>query len=290
MVVDLHIHTNNSDGKLSVTDTIKIAAEHGINLLSITDHDSLGGVSKALHLARSHDITCISGLELSCRNENSEVPFPQDISVHILGYNIDYKDKAILSHLKKYHSRRKQVLTELIDELSESGFDAKYQDIYVIAGTQMRIQDVLNHINSSFMWKKKKDQLTEIANSYYGKLFALDTPLSDAIKLIKDAGGIPVLAHGFFSYRDYDIIKNTTTDLSALIDYLCELGIEGLEVYYSRFKQQQIDWMLNEAVKRNLIITAGSDFHGTPLRKNMINYEIGQLTDTINLLESVNRY
>jgi predicted metal-dependent phosphoesterase TrpH len=290
MFVDLHLHTNCSDGKLNVQDTIEIAHNKGIVLLSITDHDSISGVSDAINISDLLGITCFSGLELSCRNENKGISFPDDISIHILAYNIDYKNDKLISYLKRYHRERRKILFDLIDELSTDGFEAKYDDICVIAGTQMRIQDIINHINSTFMCKEKKERFLAIANSYYKKLFAIDSPLEDAVKLIKNAGGLPVLAHAFYSYRDYDIVKNRREDLTELLDYLCELEIFGIETYYSKYSEQQTHWLLQEAKRRNLYKTVGSDFHGTPMRRDMMNFEIDGIEETIRYLLSVNRY
>lgn len=290
MYADLHLHTNYSDGKLSVSDTIKIANIKGINTLSITDHDSVAGVKEAILQSKLLGMNCISGLELSCRNENIQISFPDDISIHLLAYNINYQNRQLLSYLEYYHMKRKEILLSLIEELINEGFDVKYGDIYIISGTQMRIQDVINHINSSFIYKEKREYFLAIANSYYKRLFSIDCTLENAIELIKGAGGMPVLAHAFFSYRDYDIIKNDQKNVYALLNYLCELGIQGIEVFYSRFSENQTKWLLQEAKKRNLAITAGSDFHGTSSRKDMINYEIAEIADTIrNLLEG-NKY
>jgi len=290
MIADLHLHTNCSDGKHSVVDTVKIAKEKGLSVLSITDHDSLEGVKDAIEISHSLGMNCISGLEMSCRNENKDVDFRQDTSIHILAYNIDYENTALKSYIKHYHLERKKILLSLIDELAESGLEEKYDDIFVIAGTQMRIQDIINHLNSSFLRKEKKEKLINIAEGYYNKLFALDAPLSEATKLIKDAGGFSVLAHAFFSYRDYDIITKTHHNVSDLLDYLCELGLDGLEVFYSRFSQKKTEWLLTEAKKRDLLVTAGSDFHGTPQRKDIINSEIAEIRETIHTLLNTNRY
>lgn len=290
MFADLHLHTKHSDGKLCVRDTINIARERNIELLSITDHDTINGVKEAIEVSHRFNMTCISGLELSCRNDNVYIDFPQDISIHILAYNLDYEKKKLQNYLTSYHFQRKKILLKLIADLTESGFDVKYDDITVIAGTQMRIQDVVNHINSSFCSKPQKHKLIEIANSYYTKLFEIDCSLNNAIEIIKDAGGIPVLAHAFFSYKDYEVIKNSEKEVLELINYLCELGIEGLEVFYSKYSKAQTEYLLEIARKNNLMITAGSDFHGSPLRKEMMNYEINQLGDTIKRLYTVNRY
>lgn len=290
MYSDLHLHTKYSDGKLSVEETVREARKKNIELLSITDHDSIEGVSEAVKISRDYDITCISGMELSCRNENNEIDFPQDISIHILAYNLDYENEGLKLYLKEYHYQRKRILLELLNELSEYGFDTKYEDISVIAGSQMRIQDIINHINSSFVCKVKKEKYIKLAKSYYKKLFMRDSTLNDAIGIIKNAGGIPVLAHAFFSYRDYDIITNNEQSVSSLISYLCELGIEGIEVFYSRYNEQQIEWLFEKAQKNNLMVTAGSDFHGTTLRKDMMDYEIPRMNNTIERMLSVNRY
>jgi predicted metal-dependent phosphoesterase TrpH len=290
MITDLHLHTNYSDGKLSVSDTIKKASESEISVLSITDHDSIVGVKKAIQIAKERNIICLSGLELSCRNDNSDVIFPTDISIHILAYNIDYESKALISYLKQYHHRRKQILSVLIEELEQNGFDVKYEDIDVIAGKQMRIQDIINHINSSFAYKNKRENYLRIANDYYSQLFMIDCPLLNAIEMIKSVGGQPILAHAFYSYRDYEIIKNTEQSISTLLDYLCEIGLSGVEVFYSKFSEKQTHWMLKEAQNRGLLITAGSDFHGTPLRKEMMNYEIPDTDKTIQKFLRENRY
>lgn len=290
MLTDLHLHTNYSDGKLSVTDTIAIANQRNIKMISITDHDSVDGIKEAIEFSRNLDMICISGLELSCRNDNIYIRFPQDISVHILAYNLDYEKKELREFLNQYHLERKQILLELIADLVNYGFDVKYEDISVIAGSQMRIQDIINHINSSFCSKEKKEIYLELANSYYKKIFEKDCTLGDAIKIIKHSGGIPVLAHAFFSYRDYDVIKNSEQEVQELINYLYELGIEGIEVFYSKFNNKQTMYLLDIAKRNNLMITAGSDFHGTPMRKNMIDYKIHELEYTNQKLVAINKY
>jgi len=290
MLTDLHLHTDHSDGKLSVSETISIAKQKNIKMISVTDHDSIEGIKEAIEVSHNSDIICISGMELSCRNDNANIKFPQDISIHILAYNLDYEKKELREYLNQYHSERKRILLELITELSNYGFDVKYEDISVIAGSQMRIQDIINHINSSFGSKTKKEQFIGLANSYYTKLFQKDCILDNAIKIIKQSGGVPVLAHAFFSYKDYDVIKNSEQEVRELINYLYELGIEGIEVFYSKFNKVQTDYLLDIAQKNNLMITAGSDFHGTPLRKDMINYEICELDSTIKKMIDINRY
>lgn len=290
MYVDLHLHTIHSDGKLQVKDTIDIASEKGIKLLSITDHDSVAGVQEAIEYSKSHGISCISGVELSCRNEMSILEFPQDVSIHILAYNIDYNCIELIDTFQRYHSVRKSILDGLIKELCSDDFDINYDDINIIAGKQMRIQDVINHINSCFMCNEKKKRYIEIAKSCYQKLFSQDNPLQNAINLIKASGGLSVLAHAFISYRDYDVEQNSFENVLNLLNYLCDMGLDGIEAFYPKHSNEQCIFLQEEAKKRNLFVTAGSDFHGTPLRKGMMDYEIKQMDKTVSLFKNINRY
>jgi len=140
------------------------------------------------------------------------------------------------------------------------------------------------------MSNEKKEEYIKIAQSYYPKLFSIDNPLKDALFLIKAAGGISVLAHAFFSYKDYEVKQNSFENLNNLLNYLCDLGLDGIEAFYPKFTNEQTAFLLGEAKKRNLLITAGSDFHGTPLRREMINYEIAQMGETVSLLKKIDRY
>lgn len=290
MYTDLHLHTNNSDGKLSVAETIAIAKKKGIKLLSITDHDTIDGIKQAIEISQENGLICISGLELSCRNANRNVPFPSDISIHILAYNIDYNNQFLQSYLEYYHLRRKEVLLSLIEQLNKHGVSINYDDIPAIARNQMRIQDIINYINAYFNCERSKDIFLKISQNYYQELFMQDCPLEDAIKLILSADGIPVLAHAFFSYRDYDVINNTQDEVSVLLSYLCDIGIKGIEVFYPKFTKSQTNWLLEVASAKNLMVTAGSDFHGTLLRKEMINYKIIELEKTMQTFCMLNKY
>ena len=290
MFTDLHIHTLHSDGKLGVKETIDIAHARNIKTLSITDHDSIAGVGEAIGYSKSLGISCISGIELSCRNELSCVAFPQDVSIHILAYNIDYNHEELFNTLNQYHAIRKQILRELLQHLIKNDLDINYEDIYIVAGNQMRIQDVVNHINSCFMSHDKKEQCIAIAEGYYPKLFFQDYSLQRALQLIKNAGGLSVLAHPFFSYRDYDIEQNSFQNVSNLLDCLCDMGLDGIEAFYPTFTIGQSNFLYEEARNRDLFLTAGSDFHGTALRKTMMDFKIEQIAETVSLLNDVNRY
>ena len=165
-----------------------------------------------------------------------------------------------------------------------------YKKIDVIAGKQMRVQDIINYISSHPICSKKKQLYINIAKRYYLKLLYEDCPLQMAIKLIKNSGGISVLAHPFFSYRDYDVEFNSRSSVINLLDYLCDLGLDGIEAFYPKNTNEQTNFLQNEAQKRKLFVTAGSDFHGTTLRQQMMDYNIADIEETTKYLLKVNHY
>lgn len=290
MYVDLHMHTKHSDGKLDVRETINTAYNKNIGMISITDHDSIGGVKEAIEYSKSLHIKCISGIELSCRNDNLMLDFPQDVSVHLLGYNIDYNCSSLVNHLSKYQKKREAIILKVLNELRNNDFDIKYDDIHIISGNQMRIQDIINHINHKNLDEIKKDKLLSIVRGYYFDLFSQDSSLEHAINLIKNSGGLSVLAHAFFSYRDYQVENNSQYHILNLLDYLYSIGLDGIEAFYPRYSQEQSVFLQTEAIKRGMFVTAGSDFHGTEKRKAMMNYDIKQIERTVCMFNEIGRY
>lgn len=277
MLVDLHVHTNQSDGKLSVEETMQIAYESKLDMLAITDHDSIFAIPKAQMIAKNLGIHLISGVELSCRNDNHNVNFPLDLSIHILGYNIKYKDAEFNRVLENYHFQRKKELSDLIKNLNKKGLEIEYDNIFVIAGTQMRIQDIVNHINTYSLDRKQKEKYISYAESYYQDVFRIDFEVHDAIQMIRELGGTAIWAHPFFSYKDYDIKINSKQKIDALLDRMCDLGLDGIETYYMRHSSEQVLYLEYQAKKRGLLSTAGSDFHGYPPRNRMLKQEIPEI-------------
>ena len=285
LLVDFHIHTNYSDGKLSVDETMRVAYENKLSKIAITDHDSVLAIPRAQELALQYGIDFVPGIELSSRNDNGKINFPLDISIHILGYKINHKNTKLLEILKSYHSERKIILDNLIQKLNRNGLEIVYEDIYVIAGTQMRVQDIINHINTFFLDHKQKDYYISTAQSYYREISLIDFKVRDAIDLIKYSGGVSVWAHPFSSYKDYEIQLNSKEKILTILDKMCVLGLDGIEAMYLQYTDEQVTYLEKLAKERGLFITIGSDFHGKPPRNKMCSFETKKINPFLEALE-----
>jgi predicted metal-dependent phosphoesterase TrpH len=241
---DLHLHTIFSDGTYTPQELISESVEAGLAAIAVVDHDTIEGISPAIEIAKMENIEILPGIELSAEYEGCEV--------HILGYLVDYKRKDLLEKLETLKKNRIERIYKIVDKLKDMGVILEPEDIFSIAGggTVGRL-----HVARAMLKKGKVDSLFEAFQKYIGDknpayVLGFRFSPSEAIKLIKDAGGIPVLAHPYTLNNDELILK--------FIDY----GLMGLEVYYPEHTQGMTNFYLNLAKEYNLLITGGSDCHG----------------------------
>lgn len=243
---DLHIHTTASDGILSPEEVIDKSINMGLRGISITDHDTVDGLETAeKYLAEINtNLKFIPGIELNTDYKNSEV--------HILGYFIDYYDKLLLNKLIELKNSRYDRAEKMISKLRSMGFIIDIQLVEKIAGS-----DIIGrpHIAQALVDKGYVFSVKEAFDKYISKGRPAYVPRykflpEEAINLIKNAGGIAVLAHP-------GLIKNND-----IVEEILEMGIEGIEVYYPEHHPIQVGNYLKICRERNLLITGGSDFHG----------------------------
>lgn len=241
---DLHIHTSLSDGTVSPEDVVLEASKHGINIIAITDHDTIKGIERAVIAGRKYNVKVIPAIELSSFLFTSEV--------HILGYFIDYKDDFLCKQLERMYEQRVERIYEMVHKLSKLNVLIDPQDVLDIAGGSPpgRL-----HLAES-IWKSGYS--ADIKEPFYkfigdnGPAFVPSKSLTPfgAIELIVKVGGVPVIAHPF------------KTDSYFIIPELVEKGLEGVEVYYPMQKESIDAQYLKLAREYNLVVTGGSDFHG----------------------------
>jgi 3',5'-nucleoside bisphosphate phosphatase len=269
--IDLHLHSTESDGKLTPNEIVDKAIELNLHTIAITDHDSMQGVIGAEKYAQGL-IHIIPGVELGC-NE-IEKGFPE---VHILGYfpNSDNIPTELLATLQIERENQKK---QMIVKLQELGFEINLEDICALGKNQLS----RGHI-AEVLLKKYPEQFSstqEVFDQYIGvgKPAYVDhensITIKDAVDNIKSCGGIAVLAHPGM-YNNEDALK--------LVKYFIECGGQGIEVYYpyasiyvkkgvtKQDEQDKITFFKNLAEKFNLIKTGGSDFHGSVRNKIKIN-------------------
>ena len=276
-MIDLHTHSTASDGSYTPTELINYAKSKGIRVLALTDHDTIAGISEAIEASASSGIDFIPGVEISALWLIG--------TMHILGYYIDPDSELLhstLEHLQKLRDERNH---KIIEKLREHGIDITYEEVEKVAGGQigrLHISRILIEkgyaadVQSAF-----KKFLTNGAPTYIPKV-RLEPP--KAIELIKKAGGIPVLAHpctlGLKEFSEFE----------KLFSELKEAGIEGIEAYYSDHSRELTDFCLAMADKLDLLVTGGSDFHGSNKKHIDLGVGRGDLVIPDELAEGLKRY
>ncbi|MDH5564540.1 MAG: PHP domain-containing protein [Nitrospirota bacterium] len=248
--IDLHTHTTFSDGSASPTELIELANQQGIDILSITDHDTTEGLPEAMEAAKDLALELIPGIELSAQFQNREM--------HILGYFINLSDPQFQMRLEGLRSTRSVRIHHILDRLHTLGIDISIDEIEAASGTgtigRPHIAQVLiakGHV------KDMKDAFERLLGSRGNAYVERDVPeAKEIITWIIEAGGIPVLAHPYWEgWNKAESITSCQT--------LVEQGLQGLEVFYGTFSARQISFNLGLARQFDLLMTGGSDFHGT---------------------------
>lgn len=242
MKADLHLHTTASDGSLSPRDTVFRIADLGAELIAVTDHDTVDGLDEAAEAARERGVRFIPGIEISARVTSE---------IHVLGYNIDYKNPDFvhkLEEIKVMRVNRNLMIGERLAALGVApsiDFGARGLGRKNIAEA-MLAEKTVSSVQDAF------DRYLGAKGTAYVEAKRV-SPLA-AVSLIKEFGGVAVLAHP----RKYLLDKT----LNALIEGLKGYGLAGLEVYYYGYGAEEVA-ALESAVKRyGLIATGGSDYHG----------------------------
>ncbi len=242
---DLHIHTNYSDSTDSPQHVVSLASECGLSAISITDHDTIDGLPEASLAGAEMGVEVIAGVELSSEYGKKDI--------HILGYFFDLNNSPLVNSLHGMQIARIDRMKKMVNKLSDLGVkDLIYEDV----ASRLR-SDAVGRLHLAQLLVEKKavpnlqaafDQyLSEGGSAYFPKF--KQTPF-EAIKLIKDSGGIAVMAHPMITQRD------------ELIPEMVRSGLDGLEAYYPNCSMEVANFYVGLAAKHGLIVTGGSDAHG----------------------------
>ena len=235
--IDLHMHSTVSDGTDTPEEILERVKDAGITFFSLTDHDAIKGCLVLRQILTKGDPQFVTGVEFSCRDGEGRY--------HILGYGYDPEAAPIQGLVKRGHGMRMdKVRTRL--ELLES--------IYGFSFPGEEIQSLM----VKYGYAKTKD---EAMKEYLNKLKVHLGYLSpkEAIAAILASGGIPVLAHPIYGNGDQLILNE---DMDRRLRRLTDFGLRGVEAFYSGFTGLMIRQMLRFADQYDLLVTAGSDYHG----------------------------
>ena len=253
--IDLHIHTTASDGTLTPLEVISLADELKLKAIAITDHDTLSGSKAALQAGIPPTLEFLTGVEISA---GSPPCYPGSGSFHLLGYSIRLDDPALNNALDQLQQARKNRNPAIIRRLNELGISITLDDVRQVAGEGQLGRP---HIGQVLVKKGVVQSMDEAFDQYLGThgpayVDKFRIECHQAIKLILEAGGIPVLAHpGLLDCESKD-------QFDRLIVNLKEMGIQGVEVLYSEHTPDQTHLFAELAKRHHLLMTGGTDFHG----------------------------
>jgi hypothetical protein len=240
--VDLHLHTTASDGQFSPSELVAMALERNLLAIAITDHDTTAGIDEAWEAARGTGLEVIPGVEISC-----DVPHEE---VHLLGYYFDHHHQALQGKLHAMRDARLRRAKGMLARLAARGFPLPWEMVAELAGDGSVGRP---HIAQSMLKMGYVASTGEAFDLYIGRngpayVERYKLGPSDAVSLIEEARGLPVLAHPL--------------KVMHFLPSLVEAGLVGLEVYYNGYSPEDIRELAALARKFDLIPTGGSDFHG----------------------------
>ncbi len=256
MKIDLQMHTNYSDGQNSPEELAKLAHEGGLNVISATEHDRVDSYEAVCTACKPYGIKVIPGVEISTTLNGK--------ALHVLGYNIDTKNEELLAFLRATNAYRRDKFVEKFPILNENLRTAGKQEA--------DIEQFKNLDARYYSFPGLADFLAEqgiTADKQEGFLYfkgmqgtVPPTEPRDAFEIIHKAGGIAIFSHPFAPKIAIAEITADRAEQEAMVAQFKEQGMDGLECYQAGHSEEDVAFCLMLAEKYNLLITAGSDWHG----------------------------
>ena len=242
--IDLHMHTNCSDGAKSPEELLAIVRRKKLYAFAVTDHDTIEGYLQIKEMLTPEDPILISGVELSVSLEDGDM--------HLLAYLFDPNDKDFSTALKKFQVNREARGKKMVEKLNELGLQITYEDVEVssdggVVGRPHIAQALFDAKLTDYYEQAFHKYISDSGPAYVAK--ENFTP-KNAIDLVHKAGGVVVLAHPGIQDKD------------KYLDELVSYGLDGIEAYHSSHKASDTDRFKHLAERYRLIVTGGSDYHG----------------------------
>lgn len=259
--IDMHMHSSVSDGDKSPGELVNVAVKKNISVMSLTDHDSVGGIEETMEEAKKHNIGFIPGIELSCFDKKD---------THVLGYNIDWQDETFKSALKKLQDSRMNRMEKMVEGLKKGGFDICMDEVRSKCSGQVMGRP---HIAEVLVEKGYGKDTRDVFGKYIGSGKKYYVPykklgVDEGIKLIHECGGKAVLAHP-------KLLRYNAKDFAELLEKYSAFGLDGIEVYYPCHYDEHIKLFSKLARKLNMLMTCGGDYHNDhDVTKNTMGFDV----------------
>lgn len=250
-LIDMHMHTNYSDGELSPDELIELAIEKNIGTMAITDHDTLNGI-KSVDKSKYPNINIINGIELSAKADKGRI--------HILGYGIDLDSKILNDKMSELKTNSINHVISIYEQIKKDyGIRFNYDDLIEMfnANHNLGRPDLAKLCIKYGLANSVQDAFDKYLIDAYNKIRGRSKglPYSECIELINKSGGIAVLAHP-------KSLELNEKEFLIMIRSMIECGLKGIEVYHSSHSSEEMEYYLNIANEYNLLVSGGSDYHG----------------------------
>ena len=270
--IDLHVHTTASDSTASPAEAVRLAKEAGLSAIAITDHDTVSGYAEAAEAGKALGVEVVPGIEISTKYGRA---------VHILGYYIDPDSDKLAPVLEWVVHDRDERNRKMAELMAADGLPVSYEEMHRRFGAVIgrpHFAEVLVELGLAKDIRDAFDRYVEKGQKYYLPRNFLS--IERSIEIIREAGGVPVLAHPF-QYKLDD------AGLRELIEHCMESGLQGMECRYSGYSVEQSKYLGRLAEEYGLIKTGGSDFHGDNKKHISIGTGTGHLEVPYKYLEKL---
>ena len=257
---DLQCHSTSSDGALPAAEVVALAAAAGVEVLALSDHDTVEGVDDALAAGREHGVRVVPATELSSIDGVYD-------DLHMLGYGVDHHDPGLLASLDEFRADREARAGRMAAALAELGF-AVDDDLLAARraagktiGRPHLAQAVISHPdNAQRLREEGRDDVSPFIEAYLipgapGFRPRTMPSVQEAIGVIHDAGGLAVWAHPFWDLDD-------AAEVESAIERFVGFGVDGVEAFYVTHSREQTLCAARACASRGLLATGSSDFHG----------------------------
>jgi predicted metal-dependent phosphoesterase TrpH len=273
-MIDLHMHSNFSDGSMSPTELVEHAGKIGLKAIALTDHDTIDGVHEFVEAGKKYNILTIPGVEISV-----DTSLPNTGHLHMLGLFINYTSSELKDTLDYLRNERNLRAKKIVNKLNELDVPISMLELLREAGEGSIGRP---HVAKILVEKGMVSTIQEAFDVYLAKgkpayMDKVKLGEIDAIRMIKNAGGLAILAHPhLMKFDSYDETKEKIQELRAL-------GVDGLEIYYSGMPMEMTKKLLRLVMELDFVISGGSDFHGS----NKDNIQLGTGLGDLHIQDEV---
>ena len=274
-LIDLHTHSNCSDGSMTPSELVAHAARRGLTAIALSDHDTIAGIDEALDAGKRFGVEVVPAIEFSVQSKTEP---------HILGFYIDHKSQLIKDALEKINSVRYQRTLNTCNKLRELGFDVTMEEALAIApsGIIGRAHFARILVEKGYTSSVKEGFDKYLANgrpAYDGTQYLT---AADAVKLINDLGGVSFVAHPHLIRLDDAQLRDFLTQLKSC-------GLCGIEGYYNEYTPEMQDYFQSLAADLGLEICGGTDYHAKMKPHIEIGIGQGNMQIPYSVLENIKR-